>query len=255
MVKLNKTTSLSIALCLFGLAIAGGVFTPPTDAQETRRAARSTRHVVRFRAASEGQWQERLHGHRRQAGVGRTERDVVVSGGGCRVEKPSGRPATHIETDANTWREIDHGELSGIEAFAQRRLIVRGSIENALRFEPMFERPDAGGLKYRVQPVHNPGMTISTLVAGEESGEALLLLHGLGATKASWLTIVPELARRYRIIAVDLPGFGASSKPLGRYDSAWFAGHIFRLMDRLGIRDVAGLTRYAIRIGLISDER
>jgi DNA-binding NarL/FixJ family response regulator len=31
--------------------------------------------------------------------------------------------------------------------------------------------------------------------------------------------------------------------------------HRAQLMDRLGIRDVAGLTRYAIRIGLISDER
>jgi DNA-binding NarL/FixJ family response regulator len=31
--------------------------------------------------------------------------------------------------------------------------------------------------------------------------------------------------------------------------------HRAQLMDRLGIRDVAGLTRYAIRIGLVSDER
>jgi HlyD family secretion protein len=41
MVKLNKTTYLSITLCLFGLAVAGGLFTPPTDAQEARRAARA----------------------------------------------------------------------------------------------------------------------------------------------------------------------------------------------------------------------
>jgi DNA-binding NarL/FixJ family response regulator len=31
--------------------------------------------------------------------------------------------------------------------------------------------------------------------------------------------------------------------------------HRAQLMDRLGIRDVAGLTRYAIRIGLVSDGR
>ncbi|MBW3574454.1 MAG: alpha/beta fold hydrolase, partial [Actinobacteria bacterium] len=53
------------------------------------------------------------------------------------------------------------------------------------------------------------------VIAGDAGAPPLLLIHGLGATKASWLTVAPALARRYRVIALDLPGFGASSKPNG----------------------------------------
>jgi pimeloyl-ACP methyl ester carboxylesterase len=56
----------------------------------------------------------------------------------------------------------------------------------------------------------------------------------LGASKASWLPIVPRLARDYRILAVDLPGFGASSKPRGRYDARWFASKMFGFLDAAG---------------------
>ena len=42
-------------------------------------------------------------------------------------------------------------------------------------------------------------------------GEPLVLLHALGATRASWEAVVPALAERFDVIAVDLPGFGASA--------------------------------------------
>jgi pimeloyl-ACP methyl ester carboxylesterase len=61
------------------------------------------------------------------------------------------------------------------------------------------------------------------------------LLHGLGATKASWLPVIPALARSHRVIAIDLPGFGASSKPLATYDAPCFAGYVSGLLDELGI--------------------
>lgn len=167
--------------------------------------------------------------------VGRTARDLVVDAGGCRVERCSGTPDTEIVTDIATWHDIDEGRLSGIEAFAQRRLSVRGSIEKSLMFELMFERPAAGALEYSLEHVRVGRMSLSTLVAGDAKAPPLLLLHGLGATKSSWLPVVPALADRYRVVAMDLPGFGASSKPMGAYNASWFAGHTFRLMDALGI--------------------
>jgi pimeloyl-ACP methyl ester carboxylesterase len=42
------------------------------------------------------------------------------------------------------------------------------------------------------------------------SGEPLVLLHGLGSRREVWAPVVPELAESYEVIAVDLPGFGAS---------------------------------------------
>ncbi len=166
--------------------------------------------------------------------IDRTRRDVVVSAGECRIERVRGAADVEICTDSETWRAMDAGRLSGIEAFAERRLTVRGSIEKSLHFEPLFERPARGGMRYSLERVKAGRMSISTLFAGPEDAPPLLLIHGLGATKASWLTIVPALARRYRVIAIDLPGFGASTKPLARYDAPWFAERVFDFLDALG---------------------
>jgi len=43
------------------------------------------------------------------------------------------------------------------------------------------------------------------------SAPTLLLVHGVGAARLVWATVLPELARRYHVIAVDLPGHGASA--------------------------------------------
>lgn len=43
-------------------------------------------------------------------------------------------------------------------------------------------------------------------------GEPVILLHGFGASKESWGEIIPFLAHSYHVIAVDIPGYGESSK-------------------------------------------
>jgi pimeloyl-ACP methyl ester carboxylesterase len=45
-------------------------------------------------------------------------------------------------------------------------------------------------------------------VGGE--GEPLLLLHGLSGSTGNWVELLPELVRRYRVLAVDLPGHARS---------------------------------------------
>lgn len=42
------------------------------------------------------------------------------------------------------------------------------------------------------------------------SGEPLVLLHGVGDTHRTWANVVGRLARAHEVIALDLPGFGAS---------------------------------------------
>lgn len=58
---------------------------------------------------------------------------------------------------------------------------------------------DAGGLRWHVQ------------LFG--AGPVLLLLHGTGASTHSWRDFAPELARRFRVIAPDLPGHAFTSSP------------------------------------------
>jgi magnesium chelatase accessory protein len=60
----------------------------------------------------------------------------------------------------------------------------------------------AGGLRWHVQ------------VLG--AGPALLLLHGTGAATHSWRDLAPLLARRFTVIAPDLPGHGFSGRPATR---------------------------------------
>jgi pimeloyl-ACP methyl ester carboxylesterase len=44
------------------------------------------------------------------------------------------------------------------------------------------------------------------------SGPPLLLVHGFSGSKENWLPLMPYLVERYHVIAVDLPGWGASSR-------------------------------------------
>jgi pimeloyl-ACP methyl ester carboxylesterase len=47
------------------------------------------------------------------------------------------------------------------------------------------------------------------------SGDPLLLLHGLGGSAANWVELLPEVAARFRVLVLDLPGH-AGSAPLPR---------------------------------------
>jgi pimeloyl-ACP methyl ester carboxylesterase/putative sterol carrier protein len=192
--------------------------------------------------------------------IGRVTRDVVVDRGSCSVDSPSGEADVEIKTDPLTWTAMDSGELSGVEAFSQRRLSVRGSIETSLKFEPLFDRPAKGGFRYSLERVSLGGIELSTLVAGNPNNPPLVLIHGLGASKASWLPVIPELARTHHLHAIDLPGFGASSKPRGSYDAPWFAEHVFRLLDVLDLPGafVAGNSlggRVAMEMAMSEPER
>ena len=54
------------------------------------------------------------------------------------------------------------------------------------------------------------------LAAGD--GEPLVLLHGFPETSHAWRKVMPALARRFRVIAPDLRGFGQSDRPPAGYD-------------------------------------
>lgn len=45
-------------------------------------------------------------------------------------------------------------------------------------------------------------------------GKTLLLIHGIEGSSNYWAPIIPALAKRYRVVALDLLGFGKSPKPL-----------------------------------------
>ena len=67
------------------------------------------------------------------------------------------------------------------------------------------------------------------------SGEALLLLHGMAGSSETWRAVIPQLSRRYRVVAPDLIGHGQSAKPRGDYSLGAFAVWLRDLLDELGV--------------------
>ena len=68
------------------------------------------------------------------------------------------------------------------------------------------------------------------------SGPPLLFVHGLGGSWQNWLENLPELARDHRVIALDLPGFGASEMPAGAISVAGYARTLDAVCTALSIK-------------------
>jgi pimeloyl-ACP methyl ester carboxylesterase len=174
----------------------------------------------------------------------------------CEVTvSPERDPDVVIGTDAATWLKLREGQLSGLDAFRSRRLWARGNLDLAVAFEGFFKLPNGRPPLLRIHEVKAGKARISTLTAGDGI-ENVILIHGLGSNKTSFYETVSALTPQYTVHAIDLPGFGSSSKPLrAPYDAAWFARAVCRFMDAQGI-DRAHMVgnslggRVAIEVGL-----
>ena len=69
------------------------------------------------------------------------------------------------------------------------------------------------------------------------SGVPVVLIHGLAASIEAWRDVVPELAARRRVLALDLPGFGYADKPLGGDYTAlgFFLPALHAFLDAAGV--------------------
>jgi len=168
------------------------------------------------------------------------------------------RPTVTVTADPLTMSQVVGGSRSGVHAFLQGRLTVRGNLALALRLDSMFGQNHRPARWPRAGAVRAGGLHTSYLEAGE--GPPILLLHGLGATNASLLPTMWDLARDHRVIAPDLPGFGDSGKPVRSYHAGFFARWATALLDELGIEraHVLGNSmggRVALEMGMRSPER
>ena len=64
-------------------------------------------------------------------------------------------------------------------------------------------------------------------------GPAVLLVHGFPEDWAEYRAIMPTLAKRFTVVAVDLPGIGESSPSSGGYDAPTLAAEIHTLATSL----------------------
>ena len=81
------------------------------------------------------------------------------------------------------------------------------------------------------------GVTIACRVSGDRGAPAAVLLHGLGEGASSWDLVEPRFSVRFRVVAVDLRGHGASDRP-AEYSFPLMRDDVIGVLDALGLVDV-----------------
>lgn len=82
--------------------------------------------------------------------------------------------------------------------------------------------------------------TIGTLLIryfdNNQRGSPVLLIHGLGGSLESWTNNIESFSTKYRVIALDLPGFGLSDKPRIDYTIDFYVNFLKKFIKKLKIK-------------------
>jgi pyruvate dehydrogenase E2 component (dihydrolipoamide acetyltransferase) len=103
----------------------------------------------------------------------------------------------------------------------EARAVIEAGVPDAADSGPAVETADIGGRK------------ICYVGAGQD-GDVVLLVHGYGGDRNSWLFLQEPLAARHRVYALDLPGHGTSSKDVGDGSVAILADAVLGVLDAIG---------------------
>lgn len=95
---------------------------------------------------------------------------------------------------------------------------------------------------FRSRQLQTSGATINAVIGGE--GPPLLLLHGWPQNLLEWHRVGPQLAKDFTVVATDLRGYGASSKPSDvddhfAYSKRAMASDQIEVMRQLGFEKFA----------------
>ncbi len=108
------------------------------------------------------------------------------------------------------------------------------------KFLESFKPPEKGeGGGPQPQTLEAGGRTIRYLdvapSSGVEAGTPIVLIHGFGADLGGWMFNQADLAEDRRVVAIDLPGHGGSTKQVAEGSLATLAASVLATMDALGV--------------------
>jgi pimeloyl-ACP methyl ester carboxylesterase len=184
--------------------------------------------------------------------------DAVLECGGASITRADGDADAVLTAGARTWEAIAQDGRGAVPAVDSGRLTVRRNLHLGVGFLAATSGVTGPG-RLSLRSVVTRRARLSTIEAGV--GQPVLAIHGLGGTKGSFLPTLAALSDRFRVIAVDLPGFGDSDKPIGAsYDPRFFADAMVDLLDALELDRVELIGnslggRVALELALQSPER
>jgi pimeloyl-ACP methyl ester carboxylesterase len=125
-----------------------------------------------------------------------------------------------------------------------------GSVDTAPRLAAGFTTTFTSRL------VRANGINQHAVIGGD--GPPLLLVHGWPENWYAWRFLMPELARSFKVVAVDQRGIGLTEKPRDGYDAGTMANDLAALMTELGHERFAVVghdTGYIVSYALAADHR
>ncbi|MEX2106263.1 MAG: alpha/beta hydrolase [Solirubrobacterales bacterium] len=96
----------------------------------------------------------------------------------------------------------------------------------------MSELPDVEGVSHRYVTARGLRFHVAEAGAGED---VVLCLHGWPQHWYEWRHLMPALADRHRVLALDLRGFGWSDAPRDGYEKEDMATDVLAVLDELGL--------------------
>jgi pyruvate dehydrogenase E2 component (dihydrolipoyllysine-residue acetyltransferase) len=106
-------------------------------------------------------------------------------------------------------------------AVAEARAVIDAGVPEEAAGGPAVETAEVGGRKV-------------CYVGTGQDGDVVLLVHGYGGDRNSWLFLQEPLAARYRVYALDLPGHGTSAKDVGDGSVGTLADAVLGVLDAIG---------------------
>jgi pimeloyl-ACP methyl ester carboxylesterase len=149
------------------------------------------------------------------------------------------RPTTSVRAALPVLTEVVSGDRSGVQAFLDGALTVRGNLALALQLDGLFPGGTPDDTRTYTRTVRAGGIDTFYLEAGPVDAPPVVLVHGLSATNASMLPLIPALSKDYRVLAPDLPGHGGTeataSSHAARFLGDWLLAFLRETCDRPAI--------------------
>lgn len=130
------------------------------------------------------------------------------------------------------------------------------SAANPVRDLPLHDLARHGLSGFAHRWVDAGGVRLHAVEGGSPSGPAVVLLAGFPQTWRAWRKVMPVLAERLRVLAIDLPGQGHSERPERGYDTHTVAAHVDAAARALGVskywlaaHDIGAWVAFSLALG------